>query len=60
MIAPSTISTSPFRGITLFRKAGGDLRIAQQIAGHADLKTTALYDRSGEDVQRAEIERVQL
>lgn len=47
-------------GITLFRKAGGDLRVAQQLAAHADVKTTALYDRSGEDVQRAEVERVQL
>jgi site-specific recombinase XerD len=47
-------------GITLFRKNGGDLRVAQQIAAHADIKTTAIYDHSGEDLQRAEVERVQL
>lgn len=47
-------------GITLFRESGGDLRVAQQLAGHADIKTTAIYDHSFEDLQRAEVERVQL
>lgn len=46
--------------ITLLRKNGGDLRVAQQIATQADIKTTAIYDRSGDDLLRAEVERVQL
>jgi site-specific recombinase XerD len=38
----------------------GYLRVAQQIAAHANIKTTGIYDRSGDELQRAEVERVHL
>ena len=38
--------------------AGGALDIAQRIAGHAELSTTKIYDRSKDRVTIAEIERV--
>lgn len=47
-------------GITLHREAGGDLAAAQRIAGHASIRTTQAYDRSGAELGRAEVERVQL
>lgn len=47
-------------GITLHQDAGGDLEAARQIAGHASVKTTQIYNRSGDRKRRAEIDRVQL
>ena len=38
--------------------AGGSLDIAQRIAGHSELSTTKIYDRSQDRVTIAEIERV--
>ena len=54
------ISNHSFRatGITLFRKAGGTLDKAQQIAGHASAETTRLYDRSGDEISAGEVERI--
>lgn len=54
------ISNHSFRatGITLYRKAGGTLDKAQQIAGHASAETARLYDRSGDDVTAAEVDRM--
>ena len=40
--------------------AGGALDIAQRIAGHSELSTTEIYDRSQDRVTIAEIERVSL
>ena len=40
--------------------AGGQLDIARGIAGHAQLSTTKLYDRSQDRVTIAEIQRVSL
>ena len=34
------------------------LEIAQRMAGHADAKTTSLYDRRNEDISVGEIERI--
>jgi integrase/recombinase XerD len=45
-------------GITEYMNAGGALDIAQRIAGHAELSTTKIYDRSKDRVTIAEIERV--
>ena len=58
-LASSTCNHS-FRatGITVFRKNGGTLEQAQQIAAHASPKTTLLYDRSGDEISLDEIERV--
>ena len=47
-------------GITLHQDAGGDLEAARQIAAHANIKTTQLYNRSGDRKRRSEVERVQL
>jgi site-specific recombinase XerC len=59
---PDDICNHSFRatGITLHQDAGGDLEAARQLAGHASVKTTQLYNRSGDRTRRAEVERVQL
>lgn len=59
---PDDICNHSFRatGITLHQDAGGDLEAARQIAGHASVKTTQLYNRAGDKRRRAEVERVQL
>ena len=45
-------------GITNFMENGGAIDVAAGIAGHASTKTTQLYNRSAQTVQRDEIERV--
>jgi len=59
---PASICNHSFRGtgITIFLEKGGTLETAQQLAGHADIRTTRLYDRRSRKIQRAEVERVQL
>ena len=56
--------TSPhsFRatGITIYLENGGTLENAQAIAGHADVKSTKLYDRRGQKITLDEIERIRL
>ena len=47
-------------GITLYRKEGGALEIAQAIAGHASARTTKLYDRHHLQVELEEIERIRI
>ena len=59
---PASISNHSFRatGITIHQENGGDIVEAQKLAGHADLRTTQLYNRKTGKLQRAEVERVQL
>ena len=59
---PPDICNHSFRatGITMHQDAGGDLEAARQLAGHASVKTTQLYNRSGDRKRRAEVERIQL
>jgi integrase len=45
-------------GITEYMNAGGSLEIAQRIAGHSQLSTTKIYDRSRDRLTITEIERV--
>jgi integrase/recombinase XerD len=45
-------------GLTCYMNAGGQLDIAQRIAGHAQPSTTQIYDRSRDRVTVAEIQRV--
>jgi site-specific recombinase XerD len=45
-------------GITEYMNAGGSLDIAQRIAGHSQLSTTKIYDRSRDRLTIEEIERV--
>lgn len=47
-------------GITEFMNNGGQLHDAQIIAGHADARTTKLYDRSEHKVTRNMMERVHI
>jgi integrase/recombinase XerD len=47
-------------GITTFRQRGGALERAQERAGHADVRTTLLYDHSQIIETRAEVERMAL
>jgi len=45
-------------GITNYLEHGGNLEMAQYIAGHADSRTTKLYDRRGQKATLEDIERI--
>lgn len=45
-------------GITVFLENGGAIEMAQYMAGHADPRTTQLYDRRRQQVTRGEVERI--
>jgi hypothetical protein len=45
-------------GITNFLENEGTLEAAQRIAGHADSRTTKLYDRRGQKVLLEDMERI--
>lgn len=59
---PSNICNHSFRatGITIHQQNGGRLEDAQDLAGHADARTTRLYVRTRRTIARSEVERVQL
>jgi site-specific recombinase XerD len=59
---PADICNHSFRatGITIHQQRGGDIQEAAKLAGHKNVRTTQLYNRSGREVARAEVERVQL
>ena len=56
----TAIGNHSFRaiGLTDYLENGGDINIAKRMAGHANIKTTELYDRRDDDVSFSEIERV--
>ena len=56
----AAIGNHSFRaiGITDYMENGGDITIAQRMAGHANIKTTQVYDRREDEVSFSEIERV--
>ena len=45
-------------GITNYMSNGGRIDIAQAQAGHADARTTGLYDHSKDKVTQSEIEKI--
>jgi site-specific recombinase XerD len=45
-------------GITDYLTNGGRIEVAQRMAGHANAKTTGLYDRRSDDVSVGEVERI--
>ena len=57
---PAHYSPHSFRatGITNFLENDGTLEAAQRIAGHADSRTTKLYDRRGQKVLLEGMERI--
>jgi integrase/recombinase XerD len=59
---PASICNHSFRatGITLHQENGGDIEAAARLAGHADTRTTQLYNRTSRHVSSIEVERVQL
>jgi len=59
---PFSICNHSFRatGLTLHQENGGKLEDAQEMAGHADARTTRLYVRKSRKIAQAEFERVQL
>jgi integrase/recombinase XerD len=56
----AAIGNHSFRaiGLTDYMENGGDITIAQRMAGHANIKTTQGYDRRDDEVSFSEIERV--
>jgi site-specific recombinase XerD len=59
---PARISNHSFRAtaITLHHQGGGRLQDAQALAGHADPRTTLVYIRRSDELDRNEVERVQV
>ncbi|WP_022836935.1 tyrosine-type recombinase/integrase [Salisaeta longa] len=59
---PEQVCCHTFRGtgITTYLENGGDLEMAQHIAGHASPETTRLYDRRRQQASREEIERIRI
>jgi integrase/recombinase XerD len=59
---PPSICNHSFRatGITLHQENGGDIETAARLAGHADTRTTQLYNRRSRSIVSAEVERVRL
>jgi site-specific recombinase XerD len=47
-------------GITAYLDKGGTLENAQAMAAHASASTTKLYDRTGDQITLAEVERIQI
>ena len=47
-------------GITVYLQGGGLLEHAQRIAAHESIRTTKLYDRTGDTVSLDEIEKIQI
>jgi integrase/recombinase XerD len=57
---PEHYSAHSFRaaGVTNFLENGGSLEVAQRIAGHADSRTTKLYDRRAQKLLVEDMERI--
>ncbi|MBI3796472.1 MAG: tyrosine-type recombinase/integrase [Deltaproteobacteria bacterium] len=47
-------------GITVYLHNGGSLEAAQRMANHESIRTTKLYDRTGEEITLDEVERIVL
>ena len=59
---PETTTCHTFRatGITTYLENGGTLEGARELAAHAKVDTTRLYDRSGDRITVGEIERIRI
>jgi len=47
-------------GITVYLEGGGTIEHAQQIANHESPKTTKLNDRTGDQIDLDEIEKIRI
>jgi integrase/recombinase XerD len=47
-------------GITAYLEGGGTIAHAQQIANHESLKTTKLYDRTSDQIDLDELEKIRI
>lgn len=45
-------------GITDYLSNGGRIEVAQRMAGHANAKSTGLYDRRNDEISDGEIEKI--
>jgi integrase len=59
---PATITNHSMRatGITVYLDNGGTIENARNIAAHASIKTTQMYDRRGDKITMDEISRIRL
>jgi len=59
-IDPERVCNHTFRatGITTFLENGGEIENARRMAAHATIKTTQVYDRRGDAVKIADVERI--
>jgi site-specific recombinase XerD len=59
---PDRIGCHTFRatGITVYLEGGGTLEQAQRIAAHESVRSTKLYDRTGDAVSLDEIEKIRI
>jgi len=59
---PEEICNHTFRatGITAYLENGGTIEHAQQIANHESPKTTKLYDRTSDQIDLDEIEKIRI
>jgi integrase/recombinase XerD len=59
---PASICNHSFRatGITLHQENGGDIEVAARLAGHADTRTTQLYNRKRREVSSIDVELIHL
>jgi integrase len=58
--ARSSNHTFRATGITAYLEGGGSIEHAQAIANHESPKTTKLYDRTGDQIDRDEIEKIRI
>lgn len=58
---PASICNHSFRatGITLYQESGGDIETTARLAGHADTRTTQLYNRHERTVTGVELEHIE-
>lgn len=56
------IGNHTFRGtgITAYLKNGGELEKAREMANHADVRTTKLYDRRRDEIELGDVERIRI
>ena len=62
MATPAGLLYTPFRvtGINAYLEGGGTIEHAQRIANHESPKATKLYDRTSDQIDLDEVERIMI